>query len=534
MAGPIAAVQPKPASSVILVRAPMMVYMTRRPPSLRFAAGYHVFPGGSVDEQDRDLAAQRPAELAAAGLPQGLEAWVAAALRELFEEVGILLAWDRDGRALWMPAGAAVHQETLAAARRRLLADEASLPQILTDHGWRLAGELLAYMGRWVTPPAAPRRFDTLFFLADVTGGVEPQPSDGEVAQGEWLAPATALEREQAGQILLLRPTRSWLQTLRECSSAAEAWRRFTDPAARRPDVNEENSPEILHVVLAAQGVWQVPVPSPTLLPATTTNVYLVAHSGEALLIDAGHGGPAGVELVREAWRRAGCPQVQAILLTHGHQDHSGSVAELAAAFQCPALYHPAGGGPGAAKGDSPTAGRAAAVEWRPITEGTTIPVGRHQLEVLHTPGHAPDHVCVFARGPGILFSGDNVVGEGSTWVGPPDGDMAVYLESLERMAQLPARVIAPGHGPPLDDPPRRIRALIRRRLDREAQILALVREGPQTVAALTAALYQGTVPHSVMEMARRTVVGHLLKLEREGRVRRLPGDPERYASARS
>ncbi|HEY8418656.1 MAG TPA: MBL fold metallo-hydrolase [Limnochordales bacterium] len=519
MAESVAVVQPKPAASVILVRAPMMVYMTRRPPSLRFAAGYHVFPGGSVDAQDRELAAQRPAELAAVGLPAGLEAWVAAALRELFEEVGILLARDGDGKALWLPDGAAAHGEALAAARRRLLADEASLPQILSEHGWRLAGERLAYMGRWVTPPAAPRRFDTLFFLADVTGGLEPQPADGEVAQGEWLAPATALAREQAGQMLLLRPTRTWLQTLETCASAAEAWRRFADPAAHRLDVDEENSPEILHLVLAAQGVWQVPVPSPTLLPATTTNVYLAAHSGEALVIDAGHGGAAGVELVRGAWRRAGRPRVLGILLTHGHPDHAGAVRELAAAFQCPVLSHPAG------------AKAATAAEWRPVADGSVISVGRLQLEVLHTPGHAPDHICLFARGPGILFSGDNVVGEGSTWVGPPDGDMAVYLESLERLAELPARVIAPGHGPPLDDPPRRIRALIRRRLDREAQILALVQQAPRTVAALTATLYEGAVPPNVMEMARRTVLGHLLKLEREGRVRRLPGDPEHYAS---
>ncbi|MFS8543975.1 MAG: MBL fold metallo-hydrolase, partial [Limnochordales bacterium] len=379
-----ATVEPKLAASVILVRAPLRVYMTRRSEALRFAGGYHVFPGGAVDPQDVEVAARRPGELAAVGLPPGQEACVAAALRELFEEAGVLLGRDEGGAPLWQPAGEAAHRDGLREARRRLLADEVSWEEVLAEHGWRLAGERLAYMGRWVTPPAARRRFDTYFFMADLTGGIEPEPSGGEVALGEWLAPAAALERAQAGEMLLMRPTRSWLEILAECASAADAWARFSGPGARREAVYEANTPEVLRSVLEAQGVWLVPVPSPTLLPATTTNVYLVAHSGEALLIDAGHGGPAGVELVREAWRRAGCPQVQAILLTHGHQDHSGSVVELAAAFQCPALYHPAGGGPGAAKGDSPTAGRAAAVEWRPITEGTTIPVGRHQLEVLH------------------------------------------------------------------------------------------------------------------------------------------------------
>lgn len=525
----VAVAEPRPAASIILMRAPFSVYMTRRPEAFRFAGGYHVFPGGSVDGQDHVLAERRPGELSAVGLPPGREANVAAALRELFEEVGVLLALDEQGRALWMPEGAHPWQHDLASARQRLLADEVTLLDILDAHGWRLAGERLAYMGRWVTPPAVRRRFDTLFFLVDVTGGIEPQPAADEVAYGEWLAPAEALARDQAGQILLMRPTRSWIQVLAHCGSVAEAWERFVDANARRQEVHEGNTPEILRLVLEAQGVWPVPVPTPTLLPATETNVYLVAHGGEAIIIDAGDGGETGVQLVRDAWRRAGCPKVRGILLTHTHRDHAGGAAALAEAFQCPVWVHPSAAGAGTAPDSAEAKGRAA---WQPIEPGTVISLGRLELQVLYSPGHAPDHLCVYAPGPGILFTGDNVVGEGSTWVGPPDGDVQQYLESLERLAGLSARVIAPGHGPPLDQPPVRIRALIQRRQEREAQIGALIRREPKTVEALTEELYGGKVPLAVMEMARRTVLGHLIKLEREGRVRRLPEDPERFASA--
>src|SRR5690606_669899 len=404
-----ATVEPKLAASVILVRAPLRVYMTRRSEALRFAGGYHVFPGGAVDPQDVEVAARRPGELAAVGLPPGQEACVAAALRELFEEAGVLLGRDEGGAPLWQPAGEAAHRDGLREGRRRLLADEVSWEEVMAEHGWRLAGERVAYMGRWVTPPAARRRFDTYFFMADLTGGIEPEPSGGEVALGEWLAPAAALERAQAGEMLLMRPTRSWLEILAECASAADAWARFSGPGARREAVYEANTPEVLRSVLEAQGVWLVPVPSPTLLPATETNVYLVAHAGRGRLVGAGHGGLEGVARVRAAWERAGRRRVQGIVLTHTHPDHAGGAAELAAAFGCPVLSHPGGGGPGGGAAAPGRHGWPPGVEHRPVEAGTVFTVGRLKLEVLHTPGHAPDHVCLFAPGPGILFSGDNV-----------------------------------------------------------------------------------------------------------------------------
>src|SRR5690606_35317884 len=156
----------------------------------------------------------------------------------------------------------------------------------------------------------------------------------------------------------------------------------------------------------------------------------------------------------------------------------------------------------------------------RPLEGGEAIPVGSMHLDVLHLPGHAPNHLCFFLRERAVLFTGDNVVGEGSSWVGQDDGALPLYLEPPRRRQEPPARNFAAGRAPALDDARRRIQALIGRRLAREADIERLLREGPCRVEDLAEALYAGQVPGSVMEMARRTVLGHLIKLEREGRAR--------------
>jgi len=262
------------AATVILVKQPDFIYMTERPASLRVAGGFYVFPGGAVEEQDRAYARARPGELAAVGLDPEHRAFVAAGIRETFEEVGLLLAEDREGRPLWRPEGARVHAAALAAARARLNEGAATLLDVVAGHGWRLTGQLLGYVARWVTPPAARRRFNTRFFIADVTGGIEPAPFAPEVAAGEWLRLSEAVARHEAGTLPLMRPTRALIRELAAGGGAAEAIRRFRDPDAERLEVIEQNTPEVLLAVLNSQGVAMVPVPSPTLLPATTTNVF--------------------------------------------------------------------------------------------------------------------------------------------------------------------------------------------------------------------------------------------------------------------
>lgn len=503
------------AASVMLLKQPDLIYMTGRPTSLRVAGGFYVFPGGAVEDQDRLYALERPTELASPGLGGEHLAFVAAAVRETFEEVGLLFAVDGEGRALWRPVGAHANAAALCEARDGLNHGETTLLDVVEANRWKLAGEMLGYVARWVTPPAARRRFNTRFFVADVTDGIEPMPFAAEVAEGRWMSLSEVIARNEAGALPLMRPTKALIKELAEGGGTAAAIHRFRDPVAERAEVIEQNTPEVLLSVLSSQGVWMVPIPSPTLLPAAETNVFLVAHGGEAVLVDAGHGGETGVEQVRIVWERLDRPGIKALILTHHHPDHAGGVRAMQRAFGCPLWAHPAAA--------DVLQSRYGLVIDQALHGGESIAIGKMHMDVLHAPGHSPDHLCLFLRERCVLFTGDNVVGEGSSWVGPPDGDMTLYLQSLAMLRDLPARVIAPGHGPPLDDPRTNIQKLIERRLSREADILRLLMTDPATLEQLTDALYGGKIPDGVMEMARRTVVGHLMKLEREGRVRRRP-----------
>lgn len=507
-------VQPRAAASVILLRSPDEVYMTRRPTTLRVAAGFYVFPGGHVDAQDRTLAGATSPRWHVPALDSEYGPFVAAAVREVFEEVGLLLAVDEGGRNLWQAEGATVHADVLQVARDRLNRDEVTLFELLQEHRWTVAADTLAYVSRWVTPPAARRRFDTRFFVADVTGCIAPQPDPGEVSRAEWIPLRQTLARDEAGTLPLMRPTKALLHTLASVGGTSEIVDYYKRIDSERLEVVERNTPEVLESVLASQGVTVIPIPSPTLLPATATNVYMIVRGAEAVLVDAGDGGEAGVELVVEAWERAGRPRLNALVLTHNHPDHAGALRPLLQRLRCPLAAH--------------VAGRHVLQERYGLTldielhGGEQFHIGRRRLEAIHSPGHAADHISLYERETGLLFSGDNVVGAGSTWVGPPDGDMDDYLGSLRRLQTLSLSVIAPGHGRLLDEPQRRIQTLVDRRLAREAEILALIRERPHTVADIFEQLYEGVVAPSVAEMARRTVLGHIIKLERDGVVRQI------------
>lgn len=504
-------VKPREAASVILLQQPDLVYMTARPTTLRVAAGFYVFPGGRVDEPDRVWAARRGEQVDITAADGDLGSFVVAGVREVFEEVGLLLARDEAGRPLWEVSAGTEHKEKLREAREALNRGRTNLGEVLERYGWTVAADRLAYVSRWVTPPAAKRRFNTCFFVADVTGCVEPVPSPAEVSVAEWVSLQETLNRDEAGTLPLMRPTRALLHTLARLGSTEKIMAYYRQPDSLRLEVVEQNTPEVLRAVLASQGVTVVSVPSPTLLPATATNVYLISSGGEALLIDAGDGGEAGVELIMQAWKRAGKPKVQALVLTHDHPDHAGAAAALARRLGCPVAAHRAGVSRIKEK-----------YGWKPdivLEGGERFVVGRRFIDVVHSPGHASDHIVLHEEDGGLLFSGDNVVGEGSTWIGPPDGDMKAYLDSLARLETLRIHVIAPGHGPPLDDAPRRIRSLIDRRLARERDIIALLQPEPRSVEDLFHALYASSVPPGVEEMARRTIVGHLEKLEKDGLV---------------
>ncbi len=206
------------------------------------------------------------------------------------------------------------------------------------------------------------------------------------------------------------------------------------------------------------------------------------------------------------------------LLLTHLHRDHSGG-AEALSRRGFEVCFH---------RGEMELyGGRLSALnKIRYIEEGDTLETPLGPLVALHAPGHSPGHVCFFWEEERILFSGDLVTAELSSWVGTPDGDMTVYLDSLRRIAGLPLRLILSGHGSPVENPAEAIEAYIQRRLEREGQILRLLEEGPARVPGLTVRLYRGRgLGPRLQAFAEKTVEAHLIKLCEEGRVTRAPDD---------
>jgi glyoxylase-like metal-dependent hydrolase (beta-lactamase superfamily II) len=160
-------------------------------------------------------------------------------------------------------------------------------------------------------------------------------------------------------------------------------------------------------------------------------------------------------------------------------------------------------------------------VGWEPIVPGELIAAGDGLLEAVHTPGHAPDHLCFWNGASRTLYCGDLAQRGATIWI-PFDlrGDLKDYLASLERVLALePARLL-PAHGDVIDDPGTLLRRYIEHRLAREQQIVAAMREGASTADGITAIVYRA-LSESMLPLAKQGVLSHLAKLEREGRVRR-------------
>ena len=224
-------------------------------------------------------------------------------------------------------------------------------------------------------------------------------------------------------------------------------------------------------------------------------------------LIDAGTGENAHLEDLGKAMAGAHLDQV---LVTHGHVDHASGSAALAERFGVTRFRK----FPWRARDPKWS------VEWTPLADGDVIRAGDSELVALHTPGHAPDHICFWHESSRTVFCGDLVIKGASVWIPARlGGNLSAYLASLERVLALnPARML-PAHGPVIDDPMRVLREYIRHRLEREEQIIAALRAGNRTPEAIVAHVYKG-LRESLGPLAQESVTAHLLKLRQEGRAR--------------
>jgi glyoxylase-like metal-dependent hydrolase (beta-lactamase superfamily II) len=164
----------------------------------------------------------------------------------------------------------------------------------------------------------------------------------------------------------------------------------------------------------------------------------------------------------------------------------------------------------------------------RRLQNGVTVRAGDVSLTIVATPGHTPDHVAFHESREGALFTGDTVLGRGTSVIDPPEGDLTAYLRSLERMRSLRPEVIYPGHGPIVRPAIPKLVEYLEHRARREQQVLAALDRGPRTAAEMVPEIYVG-YPEELREPAARSVLAHLLKLEQEGRVSRTTQGADRF-----
>jgi glyoxylase-like metal-dependent hydrolase (beta-lactamase superfamily II) len=256
-----------------------------------------------------------------------------------------------------------------------------------------------------------------------------------------------------------------------------------------------------------APGVRRLVARNPGFMTGPGTNTYLVG-TQRCAVIDPGPHDLVHIERILEA---AG-GRVSAILATHTHPDHSPAVAALAQSTGAEVL------GRGA-----PVHGRqdATFAPTRVLNDGDLARVGDLALRAIHTPGHASNHVCYLLEGSGLLFSGDHVMQGSTVVIGPPDGSMQLYLQSLARLQREPITRIAPGHGTVIEDAQAEVARLIAHRLQREAKVVERLRRvGRVTIDVLVGSVYDDVDPR-LHPVAKGSLLAHLLKLEADGRAAR-------------
>lgn len=269
---------------------------------------------------------------------------------------------------------------------------------------------------------------------------------------------------------------------------------------------------------VVAPGIRRLALRTPTLPPATHTNAYFVGER-DLILIEPASAYPEEIDLVMrhvDALAAAGAT-FRAIFVTHHHADHVGGAALLRDRLSLPLFAHE--------KTAARLEGRMTfdallsdQETWK--LKGTSQQ--SFELRAIHTPGHAPGHLCFHEVTSGALIAGDMVAGVGTILVEPQDGDMALYLKSLSVMKQLRPKVLLPAHGDPITRPDERLDLYIRHRAMRETKILESMSAaiGVHSMDSILERAYDD-VPKHVFPLARLSLEAHLIKLERDGKVER-------------
>ncbi|TXD40856.1 MBL fold metallo-hydrolase [Lujinxingia vulgaris] len=488
--------RPIQTASLTLIRSDRgrpEVFWARRRADRSFLGGCFAFFAGGQEPGDRDLPttlrSQREDDDDAAeqrrdphtGVTRHDDVLRATALRECFEECGALFD---EGGLLPPTSDAAPVTRTL--------------PQPLARP---LATHRLRYHFSRRTPSWMPRA-DTAFFslrlsdaearaLDDLSAHLDPEEHD----EGAWVTPQAALTLWEKGQALATTPI---VELLRLLDAAEDA---FVPETCHEPHPVDD-------AIEYLGGVTVLPLRTATLPPATHTNAYLLGRS-TFVVVDPGPDDPADLaSLSAEIERRIAAGDTpQSVILTHHHRDHIGGARAIASRFNLPILAHPR------------SAALLPELHTLALTHGQTIALGDFgELEVLHTPGHAPGHLALYHAPSRSIFAGDLVASEGTIIIDPPEGHMGDYLQSLHTLLAMQPRVLFPAHGAPIAAPATLLNAYIDHRLTREAAVLDALRAHPAPASPedLIATVYP-EIPRAIWPLAARSLLAHLIHLREQG-----------------
>lgn len=518
----------RPAATVLLLRDTAQgieVLMTRRSATASFLPGAYVFPGGGIDAADA-LAhghSTRRASQSDLHLTQAI-----AAIRESFEELGVLLAHHHHGGYASTADIAALDRKAPFAAQCR-------------ERGLTLAADQVFVLAHWVASRDLPRRFDVPFLVARMPEGQSPVADEAEQFDPVWVRPAEALVRHQGGDFLMIFPTLRTLERLQHyphVDAVLQACALSEEPlwtscpragllAGQQARFMEHEAPfgelaltcpdgQVVHPldwqterpVALLKNVRRLTAPNPGMMTGPGTNSYLVGDADSGyIVIDPG---PNDAEHIQRLYEATG-GHIQSIVCTHSHPDHSPGAKPL----QALCASRP------------PILGLASRATARPDAQFTPdrsllnqelltlVSIGlQHTLKVIFTPGHAANHLCLVLIEDGLLFSGDHILNGSTTVVNPPDGEMTAYLASLDALSaacdEHQIEFILPAHGHVLGAARQAIAQLKAHRLMREAKVAAAMTARPEgTMNDWLAMVYDDT-DQRLWPVAMRSLQAHV------------------------
>ena len=539
---------PRPAATVILARDTregIEVFMMERTTAVEFAKGMHVFPGGALDPSDHHLdMASRCCGLDdqvashTLGIEQGGLAYWIAAIRECFEESGLLLGYREDDKILSLGEAEAAR---LAALRIEMAQNKLSFLDILQREAVRAATDRIAYYSHWVTQAGRPRRYDTRFFVAQAPEGQTALQDNHETVGQLWVRPEQAIEMQRMGQLSMMFPTIKTLESLTPFKQVEELMEYARKPRPKQvmspvtgvgrtgeahilipgdfayaeiKKLDPDNQGACCSYILPGQAVkigedvWRLTAPNPGMMTGPGTNTYLIGNAEHGVaVIDPGPLLEAHIDAII-----ASAPGlIRWILCTHTHLDHSPAAAVLKQRTGATVLGMAA---PALPNQDA---------TFKPdhlVTHQERLEVAGAVIRVIHTPGHASNQVCFLLEAQNLLFTGDHIMQGSTVVIGPPDGNMAEYLASLRLLLNEKIDHFAPGHGFLMDKPAENVERILIHRQDRENKVIAALRKFEQPVSLETLVKFAYDDTHERLHtVAQKSLLAHLQKLHEEQRV---------------